>query len=387
MAWTMHVVFHIKTVGFDNFMVVFMGTLYEISIMCFEVPTGVVADLVSRRLSASVGWFFLGLGFFLEGLFPVVWVVISAQLLLGFGETFVSGAHDAWVADELPHADLGVNSGTAFLKGQQSSFQGRILGAWIGVLFTLVSLPAVMMASGLGFMCFAFVAFATMSEKGFHKSDEQRHFWATFREGYKLVQKSKILLLILAVSVFYGLASEGFDRLWNKAIMDLNQLPAVGAFGTDFWWPVLSTAAILGGMFVNKQVRLRVKTDNSSSIASALMAMTVVLICSIAGFALSQSIWVGAALFIVSRALRRGIEPLLKTWINLNAPSQNRATLLSFGGQAHSMGEIAGGPMVGTIGKLRAAKDAIFVASLLLLPTLPFLARAKRTPSDSELAG
>ena len=105
-----------------------MGTLYEISIMCFEVPTGVVADLVSRRLSASVGWFFLGLGFFLEGLFPVVWVVIGAQLLLGFGETFVSGAHDAWVADELPHADPGVDSGTAFLKGQQSSFQGRILG-------------------------------------------------------------------------------------------------------------------------------------------------------------------------------------------------------------------------------------------------------------------
>ena len=131
------------------------------------------------------------------------------------------------------------------------------------------------MASGLGFMCFAFVAFTTMSEKGFHKSDEQRQFWATFREGYKLVQKSKILLLILSVSVFYGLASEGFDRLWNKAIMDLNQLPAVGSFGTDFWWPVLSTAAILGGMFVKKQVRLRVKTDNSSSIASALMAAVV----------------------------------------------------------------------------------------------------------------
>ena len=128
-------------------------------------------------------------------------------------------------------------------------------------------------------------------------------------------------------------------------------------------------------------------TSWAPAVPSGVMAMTVVLICSIAGFAFSQSIWVGAALFIVSRALRRGIEPLLKTWINLNAPSENRATLLSFGGQAHSMGEIAGGPMVGTIGKLRAAKDAIFVASLLLLPTLPFLAKAKRAPSDSELAG
>lgn len=377
MAWTMHVVFHIKTVHFDNFMVVFMGTLYEVAIMCFEVPTGVVADLVSRRLSASIGWFILGLGFFIEGLFPVAWVVICAQLLLGFGETFVSGAHDAWVADELPHTDPGIDSGTAFLKGQQSSFIGRMIGAWIAVLFTLISLPAVMIASGTGFMLFSLFAFRKMSEKGFHKSDEQRHFWATFREGYKLVQGSKVLILILAVSVFYGLASEGFDRLWNKAIMDLNQLPPVGSFGTDFWWPVFSTLAILGGMAVNKLVRQRVDTGSSQAVSGALLVMTTALICTIAGFALAPSIWIGGGLFVVSRALRRGIEPLVKTWLNLHAPSENRATLLSFGGQAHSLGEIAGGPLVGSIGKLRAAKDAIFVASLLLLPTLPLLVKGK----------
>lgn len=378
MAWTMHVVFHIKNVGFGPFMLVFMGTLYEIAIMLFEVPTGVVADVRSRKLSATMGWFIVGIAFALEGIFPIPWVVIVAQLVLGFGETFVSGAHDAWIADEITHHDPGVDAGTAFLKGQQSSFIGRIIGSWTAVLVSPLGLNWVMIVAGLGFMVFSFFARAWMTEDGFKKSDEQRNYWATFREGWGVVRSTTILLLILAVSIFYGFASEGFDRLWNKTILDQFPMPKVWIYGEDFWWAVFATGGVLGGMFLNAQVRKRVNLESSRQIATVMFGMTIVLIGTIAGFALSKTFAFTLALFIVSRAIRRSLEPLLKTWTNLHAPSETRATVLSFSTQSHSIGEIAGGPVVGAIGQYRSAKIAVVTAAFLLLPTLPTLLAAKK---------
>lgn len=385
MAWTMHVVFHIKVVGFGPFMLVFMGTLYEIAIMTCEVPTGVVADMKSRRLSVTIGWFLLGLGFFIEGAFPVAAVVIGAQLLLGFGETFVSGAHDAWVADEIPHSDPGVAAGTAFLKGQQASFLGRLAGTWVGVLFVLISLPAVLMASGVGFMIFAFLARRWMTEKGFHRSEEQHHFWNQFKEGWTIVRSSRTLLLILLAGVFYGLASEGFDRLWNKTFLDAFHLPPVGLFGQEFWWPVLATGGTLGGMALNALIRRFVDITSPFAISLTLLVMTSFLIFGIAGFALSTSIFVATFLFIASRSIRRALDPLLKTWVNLHAKPESRATVLSFASQSHSLGEICGGPIVGTIGQFYAAKTAVVTAALLLFPTLPTLLAARKSAKGSDV--
>jgi MFS transporter, DHA3 family, tetracycline resistance protein len=378
MAWTMHVVFHIENVGFGPLMLVSMGTLYEIAIMTCEVPTGVIADLKSRRLSSVIGWFILGIGFFIEGLFPIAPVVIAAQLILGFGETFVSGAHDAWVADEIVKHDPGVDAGTAFLKGQQTAFIGRIAGTWISVLFSLISLPAVLMAAGVGFMAFAVAARFWMTEDGFHRSEENRNMWAQFKSGWNIVRGSQILLLILGASIFYGLASEGFDRLWNKTILDTYKLPSVGPFGTYFWWPVFSTGAIFGGMALNAWLRKNVDLNNSKAIVNAMLILTGILIFTIVGFAFSNTFVLTLVLFIASRTIRRGLEPMLKTWTNLHAQPENRATIMSFSAQSHSIGEIVGGPIVGSIGEWRSARIAVVVAGILLAPVLPVLGLAKK---------
>lgn len=378
MAWTMHVVFHIQTVGFNAFMIVFMGTLYEISIMLFEVPTGVVADTVSRKLSSVIGWIILGAGFLVEGLFPVAAVVIGAQLLLGIGETFVSGAHDAWVADEIQSHDSKADTGQVFLKGQQTAFIGRLAGTWTSMFFAIKSLPAVMIAAGIGFVIFGIGAWFWMPEKGFHKSDEQRQFWKTFRSGFNLVRGSQILMLILAAGVVYGLASEGFDRLWNKVFLDAYKLPPVWEFGSNFWWSFFSSMAILGGMGLNKLVAKKVDTKDSKQVIRAMMILSAILIFTIAGFALIQSFIVAMILFVVSRSIRRTLEPLLKTWTNLHAAPEVRATVMSFASQAHSIGEICGGPIVGSIAQFRSAKLAVAVAAAMIAPVLPILRFAKK---------
>lgn len=364
-------------------MVVFMGTLYELSIMLFEVPTGIVADLFSRRLSVCIGWFIVGIAFFIQGAFPVVGVVIAAQIILGIGDTFTSGAHDAWVADEIPFTDPGITAGQAFFLGQRASFLGRICGPIIALVLSLWSLPTVLLITGLGFFVFGISAWFWMSEKGFHRSDHERHFWATFREGWGIVRLSRLLFLVLLVSVFYGFASEGFDRLWNKIFLDAFALPHVLWFDDTFWWALFGILTQVGGMALNVGLSKVLDTTSATSITRALIFLTTVLIFSILGFAVTSSFIVAGFLYVISRSIRRLMDPLLTTWTNLYAPSSTRATILSFSSQAHSLGEIGGGPIVGGIGQKVSATMAVVTAALLLMPTLPVLFVAKKQSKKS----
>jgi DHA3 family tetracycline resistance protein-like MFS transporter len=385
-VWTIQTVYHLKNIHFGAFMVVFMGTLYELSILLFEVPTGIVADLFSRRASVVIGWFVVGLAFFLQGAFPVAAVVIASQIILGIGDTFVSGAHDAWVADEIPFTDPGVTAGQAFFLGQRTSFLGRMLGPVFALVLSLFGLPMVFLVSGIGFFVFAISARLYMTERGFHRGDYERKFWSTFREGWGMVRLYRLLFLVLLVSVFYGFASEGFDRLWSKTFLDaFSPMPHIGPFDDTFWWALFGILTQVGGMGLNVGISKVLDMNSARSITTALLILTGVLICSILGFALTQSFTIAIVFYVISRSIRRMVDPLLTTWTNLYAPPQTRATILSFSSQSHSLGEIAGGPIVGGIGQKLSAMSAVVTAALLLFPTIPvlFVARNHRTDDQS----
>ena len=71
---------------------VLVGTAMELAVFVFEVPTGIVADMRSRRLSVVIGQVVMGLAIILVGAATGAWIVIAAWALWGFGYTFTSGA-------------------------------------------------------------------------------------------------------------------------------------------------------------------------------------------------------------------------------------------------------------------------------------------------------
>lgn len=87
--------------GLTPMQLVLVGTTLEVSAFLFEIPTGVVADVFSRRLSITIGYIMMGVGFLVEGLFPFFLPILLAQVIWGVGYTFTSGATQAWITDEV----------------------------------------------------------------------------------------------------------------------------------------------------------------------------------------------------------------------------------------------------------------------------------------------
>src|SRR4026208_1003190 len=110
--------------GLTPVQLILVGTALEISAFVFEVPTGIVADVYSRRLSIIIGYLLMGVGFFVEGFFPSFLPILLAQIIWGLGYTFTSGATQAWITDEIGED----NANKLFLRGTQVGLFASLIG-------------------------------------------------------------------------------------------------------------------------------------------------------------------------------------------------------------------------------------------------------------------
>ena len=122
-------VYYIQNAGMNPLQLVLMGTVTQVTIFVFEVPTGVVADAYSRKLAVIIGMLTGGLCFALEGFVPVFACILLAEFLRAIGETCISGAFSAWITDE-----IGVERvGRVLMRGNQASQVTGIVSTGMGI--------------------------------------------------------------------------------------------------------------------------------------------------------------------------------------------------------------------------------------------------------------
>jgi DHA3 family tetracycline resistance protein-like MFS transporter len=371
--------------GLTPVQLVLVGTTLEVSAFLFEVPTGVVADAYSRRLSIIIGYILMGIGFLIEGFFPAFLPILLAQVIWGLGYTFTSGATQAWISDEIGEEP----ANKLFLRGTRfglfASLIGMGLAMWIGA--NNVVLP--IRVGALGVLLIGLTLIVIMPERGFHPTPQEdrnswQHMWHTFNMGLQAVRSRPRLMTIVGVGLFYGLYSEGFDRLWVKYLLDSFDLPILFGSNQVAFFGALRVAGSLLTIFAMRYVEKRVDTANPTAIGRAMLIVTSLISLAMIGFALSPllpltvSIALSASLglYLVIDVLRDINIPLNTAWINQKLDSKVRATVHSMFGQVDAIGQIAGGPIVAGIAAFGSIIASITASGLLLLPAIPLIARA-----------
>ncbi|NTV37875.1 MAG: MFS transporter [Anaerolineales bacterium] len=379
-AFTAMSLYEVKSAGLNPLQLVLVGTTLELTVLLCEVPTGVVADVYSRRLSVILGHGLMGLGFLLEGLFPHFLSILLAQVLWGLGYTFSSGATQAWLSDEI--GEEGANR--AFLTANRVGLTGALLGMLAAVGLGSFTSPAMpILVSGAGHLMMAGLLILLMSETGFKPTKPEdrttfQHRVETFRKGLGIVRARPALTAILGVALFYGLYSEGFDRLWVKHLLDHFTLPVIFGNNDVAFFGFLRAASMLLSIAATRLVEKRLDTRNLRSIGRFMLGITVSIAATIVAFALSPFLGLTIGLYLVVSALRSLVGPLMDMWMNQHLDSDARATVLSMTGQADAAGQIAGGPLIGLLANGVSVPLAMSISGGLLTPALGFVARANR---------
>ncbi|MET9021322.1 MFS transporter [Actinopolymorpha sp. NPDC004070] len=374
-AFTLNLVYQIQTVGLGPLELVLVGTVLEVTCFLAQVPTGVIADLYSRRLSVIVGYLLIGTGTLLEGIVPAFLAIVIGNVVWGIGSTCVDGAEEAWVSGELGED----RAPGVFTRGAQVGQVATVAGIGAGVLLAGVGLNVPIVAGAAVWLLLGVTLVFVMPERSFEPAApaERGSFVAMrgqFVAGARVVRGRPVLVCLLAAGLFLGLGGEGWDRLQQAHFLENLRFPSL--FTPVVWFGVFSVVGLLGSVAVTEVVRRRLDPSRPRRLGTMLVVAQLGVVAGVLVFAAAGEFWLAATASVLVGLLRSVCHPLVASWLVANTEQRTRATVFSMSGQVDAAGQILGGPPVGLVGERVGIRAALAVTGLLVLPAVGLYARA-----------
>ena len=304
--------------GLNDFQLFIVQGSYSLSIVVFEIPSGYFADLWGRKTTLIIGTVCGTLGYVLYSFTNGFWGFLVAELILGIGESFVSGADSALLYDTLVH----LKSPEKYLK-----FEGRVtaIGSFAETIASTIG-GTLAIFSGLRapFIVQSIVA-AIGIPAAFMLVEPQRdmitrkpsikHVFSIFHTSlFKDFSLSSALIL----SSIAGTAT--LTMAWVAQLLFIHH--QIGETYTSILWVSLNFCVALVSMFAyhfNKHVGER----------KVLFAIVVYIPLAYICIPLSSYFWLTLLLLFLFYIIRGLATPILKEQVNSRCTSDVRATVLS----------------------------------------------------------
>jgi MFS transporter, DHA3 family, tetracycline resistance protein len=391
-TWVVMAVYLVQELHLSPLQLVLMGTAMEAAVFLFEVPTGVVADTYSRRLSLVIGYLGMGLAWLAVGLVSAPWLIIVLWALWGLAYTFTSGAEEAWIADEVGADKVG----PIFLRAARWGQAGAVVGLVLQVGVGTQSLRAGVILGGVFTILCGLGCILFMPETGFRRRPREERASAlvelrtTAVAGARFAWAAPVIVLLAGVEVFMGASSEAFDRLKEAHFLRDVGLPAVGSLDPVVWFGIFWLVGMLLNIAAIGSLIKSVERGGRLTVAYFLFGFTAIELVAMLFFALTGSTWLAIAALLGVFFCRNMQGPLYDTWLNEQiTDSSVRATVISLTGQANAIGQAGGGPVLGGIGNVWGIRAALAVGAAAITPALGLYARAiahhGREPELEEL--
>ena len=367
-----------------------INAAYTVAQVIFEVPTGVVADTVGRRVSylLAVGvilvstLLYVGFGLMGYGLWPFA----AASALLGIGYTFYTGAVDAWMVDAL----------------HSVGYQGRLepFFARYGIIFGIFMLIGTTLGGLLGQVDLWIRTWrgrsswfprsssaCGMRDLGFRArpltlGSFGRETRRIATEGVTYGLRDRIVRFIMFASLVQGVFFMYGFYSWQKYFLDL--------LGSDLVWVTGVIAALVGLTQIFGNMLVGRITARSPDRGLILMVCAAVTTAAVIGAALVQHFWVAVPLYLVSTIAFGIAMPVKQGWLNARIPSQQRATIISLDALFGDGGSTVGQVGLGYLSQAVSIPAAWLVGGLVEAISVPLLGVARRAeqaePAES-LAG
>ncbi len=343
--------------GFSEKEYLFFHAVYSGIIALLEVPSGYIADVWGRKPALVLGGFFGFLGFGSYSISYGFTGFLIAEILLGIGQSLLSGADTAILYDTLYEA----GKEKKYLKAESKiTAVGNIAEASAGLFVSIIVFSLYrnyfVLQTGIAFL--AFLAALFLREPKLHKQTRK----ASFRDILDIVnhslKRNKELRNMILFSSFVGFASLSMAWLAQPIFKTIN----INEKHFGFAWVLLNGFVSLGSFFsykINKLLGLK----------GSLLYMTLAFPLGffIVGFKINLIAFIPLVILFF---IRGSAHPMLKNYINELTDSSQRATVFSIRSLIIRVLFFALGPVLGWISNLYSLKHALFLSGITVLIAL-----------------
>ncbi len=383
--WGINTIFLLDA-GLSNLEAFAANAFFTAGMVIFEIPTGVVADTIGRRVSYMAGTLTLMVTTLLYVMLWEIggpfWAWAGVSLLLGLGFTFFSGAVEAWLVDALAATGFTGDLEQIFGRGQMVVGVGMLTGSVIGgyvAQLTDLGVPYLLRALVLAGM-FAFAARA-MKDIGF---SPQRRTGGLYVEMKKITGDSvtyglrvaPVRWIMLSAPFTAGVGIYAFYALQPYLLELVNDPAAYGIAGITA--ALVAGSQIIGG-FLAPRIRhvFRLRT-------TALLLAIGAGACALALIGLTDQFWLAVGLIAIWAMLSAGAMPIRQSYINGMIPSRQRATILSFDSMLGSSGGVVIQPALGRAADASGYATSYLYGAGLSVLALPFVLLSRRQHARAD---
>ena len=370
--WPLFFVRLVTEVELTPFQLVALGTVMELSILFGEVPTGVVADVYSRKWSVIISYLIVGAAAIASAFVSPYLLLVVAQIAMGIGNTFETGAETAWVTAEVggPSAAEPI----ILRRGRLQLVAGVAGIVFFALLAAVTSLSISLACIGLVYLAWAGFLILRMPETNFVPSRGAGWSGLTsmLNGGFGEIRRHRVLAILTVAVLIGGLAKEAIDRLDVQRMVDVglpSDIDVVLVIGA-----IAAANSLMAATFLFVAER-RIVDSAVVPVMAALMAgvaLGVVVLAQVDVLAIA------ALALVLQGGFFAATEPLVTTWTNAFAAERSRATIHSFIGQAEALGEIVGGLALGAVASASGVSAAMTGSAILFALSAAVILSARR---------
>jgi len=382
--WGVNTLF-LLSAGLSFFQVFLANAAYSLGTVLCEIPTGVVADTLGRRVSFLLSVSVLAVSTLLYvGLAQVSAGVVAfalASILMALGFTFYSGAMEAWVVDALNATGYRGLLDRVFARGQQVTGAAMLVGTIGGGLLGQIDLSLPYVVRSLLLVAVFVVAYFVMHDIGFEPrrvtlhelpAEVVRNAQAGVAFGWA---QRPIRLLMLASLVESGFFIWAFyaSQPYLLGLLDSNAVWIAGAITAG-----IALSTIAGNQIVDVASRYCGRRTTLLLAAAAVQTVAAIVV------GLAGSFWVALAGLFVMCASLGVIGPVRQAYLHQLIPSEQRATVISFDSMVSGAGGVVGQVGLGALGEARAVGTAFVAGGIATAAALPFFGAVRRLGGPAD---
>jgi MFS family permease len=347
--------------GLSFSQIMILQSVYYFAKVLSEVPTGALADRVGRKKALVLGSFCHSFAYLLIFLSHSLVLFILGEIMAGIAMSFAYGADSALAYDTLK--SLGKSDQYQKVEGNANSMRhlGFAIFAPLGGLLATVNLSLPYLASSIGIFFSGLIALTLVEPPAEGQSGEEstssarRRSYHEIRRSLDLLMGNKrILWLVLFFSVIFLATRLGF---WTyQPYMKLVGLP-LSLFGIVF------AAFHLFSALVSRQADRMERL-----LKEKLMLLMMPILVMVSFVLMSRFLALWAVSFILIQQVTTALhEPVLKTYVNRQTPSQVRATMLSVQHMAGNAAFAIFAPLLGSLVDRFGLENALLIFALVVI--------------------